>query len=389
MARNSVILILLLIGTSLWAADRDVSIASVVDGPGKPWQWTIFIKGAPDALAHIKCVQYVLDPSFPNRSRTVCDRGTEDRPFPSTGTTWSPFKLSATVTFDDGNVQQFQYILNPQEGNAIPSSIENAPRNTGVYHRNGWRPIDLTFNPTSGLLVLDDDGKVSKVISDVKGVHLETLPLDIPRSSRPTAVAASKDSVFVSANNSLGCTVFRYSFASNKTSEKLLENADVGHDGCDGIATDGVGMFLVVPGRREIRYWSDFNASSYKSWNSPVPTPDTASGYLNFTDACTCLIFAGTSGTAYTLSPQQGKWLTVTYNLGYVHSITSDSSRILFASGKSVLFYSTTNNRRENVPSSMKSLTGGLISGVAIDSAGSAWIAVFDEGIIKGPIPLS
>jgi hypothetical protein len=331
----------------------------------------------------------MLDPSFPNPFRTVCNRGAEDRPFPSSGTTWGPFKLSATVTFDDGNVQQLQYNLNPQEGNAIPSSIENAKRNTSTYQRKGWRPIDMTFNPISGLLVLDDNRKISSVISDVKGVRLETLPFDIPLSSRPIVLAASKDSVFVSANNSIGCTVFRYSFASKKTSQKVLGNADVGQGGCDGIATDGVGIFLIIPGRREIRYWSDFNSSSYKSWNSPVPTLDSASGVLNFNDACHCLIFAGASGTAYILSPQQGTWSAVTNSLGYVHSITSDSSRILFASGKNVLFYSTINNRRENAPPSMQSLTGGLISGVVIDSTGSAWIADFDEGIIKGPIPLN
>jgi hypothetical protein len=63
-----VLVLLLLIGTWLWAADRDVSIAGVTQGNGKPWQWTIFVKGAPDTLSQIKCVQYELDPSFPNPS---------------------------------------------------------------------------------------------------------------------------------------------------------------------------------------------------------------------------------------------------------------------------------------------------------------------------------
>jgi hypothetical protein len=95
--------------------DHDVSIASVAVGSARPWQWTVFIKGTSDALAHVKCVQYVLDKSFPNPSRTVCNRGAEDRPFASSGTTWGQFDLSATVAFDDGETHQLHYTLNPQK----------------------------------------------------------------------------------------------------------------------------------------------------------------------------------------------------------------------------------------------------------------------------------
>ena len=113
MASNRAALIsLLVIGTSLRATDHDVSIASVAVG-AKPWQWTVFLKGTPDALAHVSCVQYVLDPSFPNPHRTVCERGVPDRPFATSGVTWGRFNLSATVTFDDKKVQQLQYTLNP------------------------------------------------------------------------------------------------------------------------------------------------------------------------------------------------------------------------------------------------------------------------------------
>jgi hypothetical protein len=74
----------------------------------------------------------------------------------------------------------------------------------------------MTFSPDVGLLVLDDNGKVSTVISDGSGIHLETLPIDIPISSRAIVLAASRDSVFVSTNSSLGCTVFRYSLKANR-----------------------------------------------------------------------------------------------------------------------------------------------------------------------------
>jgi transcription initiation factor IIF auxiliary subunit len=128
--KSATLVLLLLIGTSLWAADRDVSIASVVVSAGKPWPWVIYITGSPEALGHIKCVQYLLEPSFPNASRTICSRGSEERPFQSSGTTWGQFKLSATVTFDDGSVQHLHYVLNPENVNqpsVSPDTTRVAP----------------------------------------------------------------------------------------------------------------------------------------------------------------------------------------------------------------------------------------------------------------------
>jgi hypothetical protein len=119
--KRATLIALLVIGASasLTAADHNVSIASVTVG-AKPWQWTVFIKGTPDALAHVGCVQYVLDPSFPNPHRTVCDRDVQGHPFGSSGVTWGPFNLSVTVTFDDKTVQQLQYTLDPQAASAAP-----------------------------------------------------------------------------------------------------------------------------------------------------------------------------------------------------------------------------------------------------------------------------
>jgi hypothetical protein len=75
-------------------------------------------------------------------------------------------------------------------------------------------------------------------------------------------------------------------------------------------------------------------------------------------------------------------------NVGVVHSITGDSHSVLLASGKKVLFYARSDSQWQNPPPSMQSLTGGLISGVAVDSTGSAWIADFDNGILEGPLAL-
>jgi len=102
MRRRATLIFLLLLAMSMLAANHSVSIAGVATGPPKgPWKWTIFLKGAPDAIAHVGCVQYVLKGNFPNPTRTICSRGSEERSFSTSGTTWGAFNVSGTVTFDD------------------------------------------------------------------------------------------------------------------------------------------------------------------------------------------------------------------------------------------------------------------------------------------------
>jgi transcription initiation factor IIF auxiliary subunit len=114
MRRRVTLISLLLLAMSMLAADHNVSIGSVQTGPAKgPWQWTIYLKGEPDAIAHVGCVQYVLKGNFPNPKRTVCSRGTEERPFSTTGTAWGAFNVSGTVTFDDKTKVPVSYTWRP------------------------------------------------------------------------------------------------------------------------------------------------------------------------------------------------------------------------------------------------------------------------------------
>jgi transcription initiation factor IIF auxiliary subunit len=114
MGRRSILIALAVLATSLLAADHNVSISSAATGPAKgPWQWTIFLKGAPDAIAHVGCVTYVLKGNFPNPTRTICSRGSEAQPFKSTGTSWGAFSVSATVTFDDKTRVPLNYAWKP------------------------------------------------------------------------------------------------------------------------------------------------------------------------------------------------------------------------------------------------------------------------------------
>lgn len=79
---------------------------------GHRWEWTVFITGDPQKIAEIKCVQYELHESFPNRIRHVCDRGTNpNQPFPLTAIGWGAFQIPVTITFNDGHVEKLTHSL--------------------------------------------------------------------------------------------------------------------------------------------------------------------------------------------------------------------------------------------------------------------------------------
>jgi hypothetical protein len=76
-------------------------------------------------------------------------------------------------------------------------------------------------------------------------------------------------------------------------------------------------------------------------------------------------------------------------NLGTVQSIATSRYHILVASGKKVLFLARSDNRGENPPAGLQSLTGGHIVGVAVDATDRLWFADYDNKLVAGPFPLS
>jgi hypothetical protein len=105
----------LITGASLPAADHNVSIAGAATrSQNDQWKWTVFLKGSAEAIGHVRCVHYTLQGGFPDPSRNVCERGSPDQPFATSGVTWGSFSLSATVVFDDRTTAQLSYNLNPQ-----------------------------------------------------------------------------------------------------------------------------------------------------------------------------------------------------------------------------------------------------------------------------------
>jgi hypothetical protein len=154
---------------------------------------------------------------------------------------------------------------------------------------------------------------------------------------------------------------------------------------CAGIATDGTALYLAMSHRKEIRYWNNWNATSFRSWS--LPDMD-GLGSLGFDDIGHRLIVATSSGKAYAISIPDGKQQLLASNLGDVTSIATSRFHILLASGKNVLFLARSDNHGENPPANLQ-LTGGHIVGVAVDAADKLWFADFDNQLVEGPFPLS
>jgi transcription initiation factor IIF auxiliary subunit len=79
--------------------------------PNGMWSWNVFLQGPASALNRIQCVEYTLDPTFPNPVREVCKRGLLARSFSLNGTSWGPFPIRIRVFLKDGHVQEMAYEL--------------------------------------------------------------------------------------------------------------------------------------------------------------------------------------------------------------------------------------------------------------------------------------
>lgn len=75
------------------------------------WTWTVFIKGSPQALNNIECVEYTLHPTFPNPVQRVCSLGDQQYPFALSATGWGTFQIRIRVFMKDGGHQDLAHYL--------------------------------------------------------------------------------------------------------------------------------------------------------------------------------------------------------------------------------------------------------------------------------------
>jgi len=286
----------------------------------------------------------------------------------------------------DGNNKTYEYYtllrLTPQIQDLV-KALPAAPSATlTVFQAKGWQPSDLASNSSSGLFALDKDGGVSKLTPNQPGSGGIQRLFQIPRAQVPYAIAATADAVFAASASQLGCTIYKYSLASRTTTSLLMAI----HERCVGVAGDGINLYASFPGRKEIRYWDKWDASSVHTWSlANVQSP----GYLAFDEAGHRLIVADNiSGKAYAVSITDGKEVLLSGNVGAAQSIATSRFHILLASGKKVLFLARSDGHGENPPSGWPALPGGNIVGVAVDASDKLWIADYDKKLVEGPLPL-
>ncbi|WP_428663051.1 pYEATS domain-containing protein [Runella sp.] len=88
---------------------KSIKIAQDYEYMGEEsWKWWIWIEGSGKILDRISHVTYYLHSSFPNPVRTITDRKSK---FELKTSGWGVFRIRATVTFKNGEVQQLTHYL--------------------------------------------------------------------------------------------------------------------------------------------------------------------------------------------------------------------------------------------------------------------------------------
>lgn len=269
---------------------------------------------------------------------------------------------------------------------SIARNLRDVLSPTAEFRKQDWFPVDLAFDPVAGLFVLDRNGGVGQLTYTTNGIQMQPLfhlP-NLPAGDQATAITARQDAVYVSTASETRCTVYEYSLTS-----KALKPTFVGSSKCDGIATDGAGIYLALPGAEDVRYWAHWGDRSYQSLG--VPDTGGASRYsvLHYDAVERRLLWAGTSGNSYQFSTVSRKWSYLDGNVGYVHAVDCDWNSVLFASGKKVLFYDRQRNQGVNPVPTLTQPSKGTIYGLAVDTSDAVWIADHDNSTIRGPFRLN
>lgn len=173
-----------LVATTTRAEGQQLSAAnsSRYVGNGR-WDWTVFIKGPPEILKNVSCVEYTLHPSFPKPIRKVCSLGDKDYPFGLSSNGWGVFEISIKVVFKNGDVRPLKHMLS-FDTPAVEQPLPIKTGNTAKQVREDWwnwtvfiegpeevldkvRCVEYTLHPTfaNPVSTICDRGKGSRGFS--------------------------------------------------------------------------------------------------------------------------------------------------------------------------------------------------------------------------------
>jgi transcription initiation factor IIF auxiliary subunit len=161
--------------------ERGLTVRNTADFlKGDRWEWTIYIAAPDEVLEQIECVHYILDPSYREPRREVCEKG----PIAGAGfmlmeMARKPFDIGAEIRFVDGQTKSLVHRLRtphlPEEYElvALQSTQNDAYIRAGVGgesylaavsdHIRGWE----TFR----LIMLDENMVALQSIQNERNVR--------------------------------------------------------------------------------------------------------------------------------------------------------------------------------------------------------------------------
>ena len=281
---------------------------------------------------------------------------------------------------------------------------------TGVqppqFHLPDWVPVDITADPVKGVLVLESKGQVSRIFKDETGLHQDIL-FTVALPEVVQTLTAGSDAVYVAANSRIGCTDFRYAFATGQVSRKSISPDSP----CDGIAAAGHSLFVLLSKTKKLELWENWDyesprAESLEQLQRPAFLVfDKVGQRLLLSESPTSLrIDMNTTGPnlgnlthqtpitdfrVHAVSVQNGKVTPIVSGFTQrITSITPGRDYIFIASGKRISVVRRSDNHSEKTPIALETMTGGAISGVAADAEGKLWYADIGKGAIAGPLTI-
>jgi len=275
----------------------------------------------------------------------------------------------------------YQKVVSTQDSQPLQISLNLVTSQPLVFQTRDWQPLDMTSDVRSGIFVLDKSGAISKIVVVQNAPRIDPV-FHLKSVYQGYALSAAQDAIYVLAESKQGCFVVRYSFVDKKSSDRVVAEPKLG---CAGIATDGNAIYVTIPPKKEIRYFTSWSAPSYQTW---ALNDADALGPLFFDKMGHRLLVGDTSGRAYSILVPNGSRQLLASNLGWINSMAVSQRHILVASGTKILSLARSDGHGENPPSGLNSLTGGHIEAVVVDGNDRVWFADYDNKLVRGPLPL-
>ena len=116
------------------AAALTVKNSSTYVGNGR-WDWTIFVDADLNTLQQIKCVEYILHPTFPDPVRKVCNQPTTKFAYSTNG--WGTFMVKVNILHKNGRVEVLEHRL-AFEKQPVLASLNVTASNSSREIESGW-----------------------------------------------------------------------------------------------------------------------------------------------------------------------------------------------------------------------------------------------------------